>query len=699
MYDNIILIEYMVLSKIDSSVSYPELKRANPEDTEMEADMYVIYVKGVEIVIAIGNSRDDFKKKDIDYFPIYLVKSNNKVVQIGVYEVPHSKLASFLDKDGDLDLEKMDDPLIYSFVTKSFLDKRRLTPPKEDAENENDEEKDENSEAKLDDDNNDMEERKQLKPSSVKDQSIPDSRTDIFVLTKGVDIPGPLKEETKQDAKDIREKYKEQKDHTWLQKFMKNPYYGFVDNEGAGDCLFASIRDAFSQIAQQTSVAKLRKKLADEATEPVFANYKELYDMYSTSLIRDTDNIKTLSKNYVDIKDKFSNTIDRDQQKILVEDAKKIKTQHDSLVNEKKITAETFNEFKFMKNIDTLEKFKKVIQSCDFWGETWSLSTLERALNIKFILLSHEAYQSKDYDNVLQCGQLNDTILQNQGYFQPEYYIILEHTGNHYKLVSYRDKQIFTFPEIPHDLKKLIVDKCLERNAGPFSLIREFTELKKKADNSKKSQNDDDFIIEAEDLTEAKLRGTYNDDIIFSFYSKSANKPLPGKGSGEKIPKTHDIKQFSALSIIPEWRKKLANTWSQPFTLDNHKWTSVEHYYQAAKFKKDNPEFYLSFSLDSGTELSRNVDMALAAGSKNGKYKGELLRPKQVQVDPDFFGERSSQEMYAAQEAKFEQNPELKNILLLTDNAKLVEHKRGKQPEVYDSLMLIRENMKKNAEE
>ena len=28
----------MVLSKIDSSISYPERKRANPEDAEMEAE-------------------------------------------------------------------------------------------------------------------------------------------------------------------------------------------------------------------------------------------------------------------------------------------------------------------------------------------------------------------------------------------------------------------------------------------------------------------------------------------------------------------------------------------------------------------------------------------------------------------------------------------------------------------------------------
>jgi predicted NAD-dependent protein-ADP-ribosyltransferase YbiA (DUF1768 family) len=55
-------------------------------------------------------------------------------------------------------------------------------------------------------------------------------------------------------------------------------------------------------------------------------------------------------------------------------------------------------------------------------------------------------------------------------------------------------------------------------------------------------------------------------------------------------------------------------------------------------------------------------------------------------------------EMREAQKAKFSQNPDLKNILLLTKNAKLVEHKRGKEPEMYETLMVIRESLKNEVE-
>ena len=54
-----------------------------------------------------------------------------------------------------------------------------------------------------------------------------------------------------------------------------------VDNEGKGDCLFATIRDSYSGIGKQISVAQLRNIASDAATPKVFADFKEQYDMYS----------------------------------------------------------------------------------------------------------------------------------------------------------------------------------------------------------------------------------------------------------------------------------------------------------------------------------------------------------------------------------------------------------------------------------
>ena len=668
----------MVKSKIDSGVSYSELKSVDSGDLKLEADLYQIEINGVDVMIAVGNSKNTYEDKNILFFPIYLVKHNNKVVQIGVFEIKASNYLSYLDDYNNLNIEMMNEPLIYSFATPEFLNKLRMEPDlpiQRIKESETDEETEEEQE----------EEQKEY----AEYYEIPKEREDIFVLTKGVPLPPLLKEETKKQAKDYREKYHETPSDTWIEKFMKNKNYNIIDNEGGGDCLFATIRDAFSSIAQQTSVNKLRKKLSHDATERVFLGYKEQYEMYNAGLIKDTQKIKELEQQYMLLRQRVSETIDRNEQKMIIKEAKNIKEEHDKLVEEKKVTAEIIKEFKFMKGVDSLDAFKSKIKKCDFWADTWAISTLERILNIKFIIMSSDNYKNGDLRNVLQCGQLNDTILEQRGRFTPEFYLIIEHTGYHYKLVGYKKKMIFKFIEIPYDIKKMIAEKCLEKNAGPFALIPDFQKFK--ASQTKTVIKEAQY----EDLTEAKLRGLYDDNIVFQFYSKSVGKPLPGKGNGEKIPNER-LKEFAELANIPDWRKKLSNFWVQPFSLDNHQWASVEHYYQGSKFKKTFPDFYLSFSLDSGTDLSKDPAMAKAAGGKSGKLKGDRLRPIEVSADSDFFGKRKSKEMYAAQFAKFTQNEDLKKMLLATNNAKLTHFVRGSEPEVFNELMIIRDKIKRN---
>ena len=650
----------------------------------MEASLYQLEVKGIDVIIAVGNSKNTYEDKNILYFPIYLVKYNNKVIQIGVYEIKSSDYLSYLDKYNNLDIEKMEEPLIYSFVTKEFLNKMRLQPdvPLHKID------KEEGEIADSEDDKEQEEEEEEEADKFVVDYEIPPEREDIFIKIKGVPVPPLLPEETLKQAKDIREKYHESPKDTWIDKFMKNHNFNIQDNEGGGDCLFATIRDAFSSIAQQTSVNKIRKKLAEEATQEIFDGYKEQYDMYNASIIRDTNKIKELANEYTLYKQRITATIDRNEQKAIIIQAKEVKAEHDRLVEEKKLSAAILKEYKFMKGIENLDQFKRAIRHCNFWADTWAISTLERILNIKFIVLSSENYRSRDEKNVLQCGQLNDKVLEQRGRFTPDFYIMVDYTGDHYKLIGYKKKMIFKFSEIPYDIKKMIYEKCMEKNAGPFVIIPDF--LKFKATQKKSVIKEAQY----EDLTESKLRGLYNDDIVFQFYSKSLDKPLPGKGSGEKIPNDR-LREYSTLASIPQWRKKLSNFWVQPFTLDNHQWSSVEHYYQGAKFKKTHPDFYLSFSLDSGTDLSKDPAMAKAAGEKSGKFKGELLRPVEVSADSDFVGKRQKKEMYAAQYAKFTQNEDLKTLLLATGDAKLTHFIKGTEPQVFDELMLIRDKIRK----
>uniref|UniRef100_A0A6C0I0L8 NADAR domain-containing protein n=1 Tax=viral metagenome TaxID=1070528 RepID=A0A6C0I0L8_9ZZZZ len=186
-----------------------------------------------------------------------------------------------------------------------------------------------------------------------------------------------------------------------------------------------------------------------------------------------------------------------------------------------------------------------------------------------------------------------------------------------------------------------------------------------------------------------------DENIIFLFYSKSADKP-PGYGAGEKMVESKK-QEYIELSKIKDWRKMLSNFWISEFNLDGHRWASVEHYYQGSKFKENNPDFYLQFSLDSGSELSKDANMAKSAGGKTGKVDGKLFRPKNVKIDPDFFANgRDNKEMYDSQYAKFTQNADLKRVLLLTKEAKLMHHSRGSPPIFFENLVRIRDLLKKD---
>ena len=269
----------------------------------------------------------------------------------------------------------------------------------------------------------------------------------------------------------------------WVTQYTGDTNYNIVDNtKVAGDCFFTVITDAFKSIDKVFSVKSLRELLSREATQELFENYKELYTSYKKSIKNDTRELKQLKKQNDELNKKIKDKkLTKKQRKEIIIEAKQNKENFERTKDERKTTEDLLNEYRFMKNVDSLCDFKKAIKRCDFWAETWAISTLERLLNTKVIILSSESYKAGDIDNVLQCGQLNDTALQEQGVFNPDFYIIADYTGDHYKLITHKDNHIFTFTNLPSFIKDRIIEKCLEGEdgVGTFALIPEFKEFKR----------------------------------------------------------------------------------------------------------------------------------------------------------------------------------------------------------------------------
>ena len=287
----------MVLSEINNSVSYQEIKRPYPEDVDTDVDLYTIRHSGLDVIIATGMAKHTFKDSNIVFFPIYMLTKNNKFIQIGVYELRPDEYLSKLDKNNNLDVVKMNDPIIYSFVSKKMLQDSRMLLKDvtgEDVDEKAPLNKTNEDEIKIDDErvkdktgenadaienDRDIDLQEDIDDEETVEYSLPCTRKDLFVITTGVLIPSLLEEETEESSKQIKAGYTDNPNDKWINHFFKNHNYSLVDNEGGGDCFFATIRDSFSSIAQQTSVNKLRVCLSREAKSSVFDEYKTNYDM------------------------------------------------------------------------------------------------------------------------------------------------------------------------------------------------------------------------------------------------------------------------------------------------------------------------------------------------------------------------------------------------------------------------------------
>lgn len=648
----------MVKSLLNKKIDYNEIRGIDSSDEEFDANLYETKVFSKTIVFALGQPNYLYIDQNIIYYPIYLVENDEIKTQIGIYEIIATNQENILDADGDIDLNKFDKPLLYSFAYEEIHE-----PDIVDGDEDEDEE--------------------QYKKESKK-----------------------------------RTKHK-----LWIQKFMKDGDYNIIDTKYDGNCFFSMVKLALEENGQDTTIDEMRDILSQNATDALFENYKTRYESLIDEEKKISREIKNITKRHNDLETTMKKTKDRNLSLSYIKQSDEMKKQHIDLKTQRKNTRVNVSEYEFMKGIDNLSMLKLKMKTSEFWADSWAISTLERELNLKTIIFSEQNFKEGDTINVLQCGIMDDK-LEQKGNFEPSFYILACYYGGyHYQMITYKNEKSFNYSELPEDVKMLVVEKCLEKMAGPYSLIPDFASYKIKLNHG--DDNDEEKVLELEktsmDDTMSQTQMTmqpaaqettsdlYNNGTIFRFYSKSIDKPLPGKGAGESIGE-EGTDAYAELAKIPEWRKKLSNFWMAEFVLDKHRWASVEHYYQASKFKRNNKEFYIQFSLDSpDSDIAKDAGLAKAAGGKSGMTtklvdgvkKKVLVRPKNVTIDPDFFKKtqgmkyvRGEMEMESAMRAKFTQNADLKKLLLATKNAKLEHITRGKPAIVFNDLMRVRREIK-----
>lgn len=697
----------MVVSKLNKQLKYVEHARLEKEDEQTYMDLYEANIHGKLMCIAVGSPRAH-KEYGITHYPIYLIgntdtdtnkdtnkdtnrdtnrdtnkdKDETKAVQIGVYETLTSRVSRCVNVNGTMNLSCFSGPLLYSFATPSFVQSMQTKKKKKKQKNRG------------------KDKRENKEKEKEQENVIPSYRADIFVMNPDVSLKSigdgeeeneAALEETKEMAAQIREEYKRRhstsKIHQeyWMQTLMQNPYYEVYTHTNKDMTLFAAVVHAFDYLGQHTTAERLKEKLANHVPLSYYQQCKTQYNQATKEMQHVKKKVTEYNKQRDRIKDEYTQVVASRMDKRDIEQRVHLfKLQGAKLQQVLELAKHRLKEVEFMRDMPSFEGFKLYLQTPSCRMNEYLLHELEQMLHVKFVVMCRDMYNAGDVSGILLCPSFKDEWPP----FKPDFYVLIDMSDDFAscQLMTYKQRPIFTFPTLPFDLKRLIVDKCFEHAFSPFLSIPQFKLMHhtKKQVHFLKSK-DLELELELERELELQLNAqSYNEDIVFQVFEHSSGHPKPGKGAGERIP-DQDLLRFATLASIPDWRRKLSPLWMQPFKLDELTWPSVEHYYQASKFKHVNHAFYYSFSVESNSPLSMNPELVTDAGAVHS-----MRRNPSIHIDPDFDNNIGKAVFAKAEQAKFTQHADLRHVLLQTKNAMLMLYRKGKAPRCMTSLMRLR---------
>lgn len=518
-------------------------------------------------------------------------------------------------------------------------------------------------------------------PAPVSLSRPPLSSTPVpYTIIPGFVLPPALPEETPEIAKTLRDEFIPSSTHPWIATFMQNAHYRTRENEGGGDCFFASIRDALHEIGRSLSVAQMRQLVAEHMTPDSFHVQKQMH----ADMVQEYNNLTQEIKQCQQQAAKL-NAFKVEQHKLAHEThteispatISKYETEVAQLTKRFEQTKKDLftvrrhlsqSDSQAMGYIQTMDQFRAHIQTPAYWADEVAVLILEKALQLKFIILSEQNFQQGFVDGVLVCTP-NPT---EQAEFHPKYYIPLSYNGTHYRQILYTGRGIFSFSEIPLDLKTLILNKCVENPRNGFAVIPEW---KRRL-----------LLTGRGPARDVEREAAVTTDIQFVYHIQAANM-LPGQGAGECIPPEIGT-MFRALAKYTHWRRMLDDAYPCTFQLGALEWPSITHYLTAFPYKDEYPAFYQSFALPTGRNAGLSAEQLAATMEANAARLPVCKPVSAVTME-------GVREM--ALTTKFIQNPTFAWVLMLTRNAQLSRFRRKQPPEVDSILMKVRGSLLKQA--
>ena len=463
----------------------------------------------------------------------------------------------------------------------------------------------------------------------------------------------------------------------WFNAFiLDNSFMSYESNTD----LFELICDALNnaEISQNT----IRDVLSKNVNEDIFDYYFEKHNDAKYHVDMQTAEVSKIKKKITAKKKKF----DRQRPK---GDGIKEQFEYTKLDDERKIAINmlvkleyNLSKYKFMENLTTKEMFKTFIMTESFPANAWSITNVERLGGFKLILLNEPVFNEGDTTDVLQCfvDNINDI---GTPFVPSQYMIVCEMNDGLYRLINFDElTKTFTFKNLPEVIKTKVADKCWDNDSGGlFHEIADFSKFTTLYKETHKTPEDSVEHVYSENTVDEDIANKLNPDFsnltVFRFHKVANSNPLPGMGHGESIgPET--VLEYSILSGIENWRRKLSDMYISQFELDGHKWNSVEHYYQANKFKQSAELFdkFISHDVAKSNIETDSTEAQLYGNSITRKRRTGATYVKYTElIDDDYTIEDGLLARENAQRAKFSQNYDLKQMLISTKNARLDEYK------------------------
>lgn len=459
----------IITSNINSDIVYEYNSKINKIDHNYSSKIYTVMIGKNKYEITLG--RTIFRKgtpKSLFYYNIYLV-SNNETEKIGIFEIEYDiYVLNELYNTNDIDFEKLKSPLFYpeqfkkhfpNLNIKNFNKKQKKTyelfKPKA---------------IELDVqsiDNLNVEDLEPIKLNKSDETAFSTERPDnrdiideqIEEISSAEEITEKsqekmLQEETFEDYQKMQKSFVKRNEDNWIQKRMKNRNYRIIDNAEEDTSLFEAISKALND--DDITSNRLREYIVDMITDQEYLKYKKMISNLKEeirNLERKIKEIKTPDEREPggdNLVMKFNKQRDKAEQVRKLKET--FKTKEDYL-----------KKMSFMDNVNSLDELKTVIMTDDYWGDNFAISLLEQLMTdekIKVIVFLEDMQKNNDEAKIVSCNNYNSIDLSPQKSIKPKKYVILSLTETRYRLVTYRNKSLLSFKELPYGLKRRLIDNC-----------------------------------------------------------------------------------------------------------------------------------------------------------------------------------------------------------------------------------------------